>query len=154
MNILVISVIPHYLSIIPAIIYKHQYSLDYSIIILISVSISILWHLTGERHVVLTVLDYFLAGLWCLCDISLSRTQIQVVCLNIIVGASNLMIQRDSEYWKWHTLWHTVSTLKCIYVSYYIMSRRIETRPRVITLLPLQSVNPDTLKTPFRRMRA
>ena len=153
MNILVLTTVPHYFAIIPAIVYKHRYSLDYGIVILVSSSISVLWHLSGKRDVTITVLDYFLAAIWLLCDLSLSKNDVRVVCLNIIMGASNLMVQNDLEYWKWHSIWHIFSSLKCLYISYYIMSQRIVKQTPVTTLLPLRSVNPDMLKTPFRRMR-
>jgi hypothetical protein len=153
MNALVISTIPHYFAIIPTIVYNHKYSIEYSLIILVSSSLSILWHLTSQQHTILKFLDYFLACLWFLSDISISNNSITVILLNGIILLLNLIIQNNLEYQTWHSIWHICSSLKCLYISYFIMSQTFVRRKSVITLLPLRSENLDMLKIPLRRMR-
>ena len=153
MNVLVISTIPHYFAIIPTILYDHKYSIEYSLIILVSSSFSVLWHLSSQQHSVLTFLDHFLACLWFFSDISISNNSITVILLNGIILLLNLLIQNKFDYQIWHSIWHICSSLKCLYISYFIMSQTFVRRKTVTTLLPLRNENLDRLKIPFRRMR-
>ena len=123
MNLLILTTSLHYLAIIP-IIAKYGYikipnfNRIYLNIILVSTTLSIIWH----RFNKLMYPDYFFAGLWFIQDILWSLLLIQpyIIYLNIIIFGLNIITNYMNNYIIYHSLWHVISALKCIYISYII----------------------------------
>ena len=108
---LVLSTIPHYLSI------RFPWN-SHNYIIIASSTFSALWHFYGEPKTLLYYLDYFFALVWFLTDILRSRKFLKtIIALNAIVFITNICIKYNSDYWLYHSLWHLLSSEKCLYVS-------------------------------------
>jgi hypothetical protein len=90
-------------------------------------AISFLWHLTGEKVRILTALDYTCAFLWAVLDILYAytfhdlETIVQVLYLNLVVAIihrAHEFIKTDRECYVYnHSLWHLLSTTKCLAVA-------------------------------------
>lgn len=113
----------HYLAIIP-IIAKYRnvpipyFNRIYINIICVSTTVSIIWHYFD----ILMETNYILSGLWFCQDIlwSLLLTQSHIIYLNLIIFALNIIISYMNNYVFYHSLWHMLSAIKCIYISYTI----------------------------------
>lgn len=122
MNILVISTLPHYISIVP--LYQY-YSVDsfiqsYIIIIGISTSFSITYHICNESNILIASLDYYMAFVWFLYDLMAgfkANRFIRFFIVNSIIFCINMSIPYNDTYSIIHSTWHILSALKCYYVS-------------------------------------
>jgi hypothetical protein len=121
---LIITTIPHYLSIFPILqYYNNNLIWCYINIIFISTSFSILYHLTKESNYTIFYIDYTLAFIWTLFDISIPiyfkdlYTFNTIISANIIIFFININITRDKNYIIHHSIWHLLSAYKCFYVS-------------------------------------
>jgi hypothetical protein len=105
-----------------------QSSLDpYPKIVMAATTISFLWHLTGEKVRILTALNYTCAFLWAVLDILYAytfhdlETIVQVLYLNLVVAIihrAHEFIKTDRECYVYnHSLWHLLSTTKCLAVA-------------------------------------
>ena len=61
--IIIISTLPHFLSIIPPTTNEYKY------VIILSTTLSILYHYYEESNRIINILDHFMAFIWFLCDI-------------------------------------------------------------------------------------
>jgi len=86
--------------------------------ILLSTTTSIIWHYTGY----LLILDYVLAGFWFFQDVlwSLELEGITIILLNLLIFCLNIVVLFLNNYELYHSIWHVISAIKCIYVSYLI----------------------------------
>ena len=112
--ILIITTVPHFLSIIPIICY-------YDIIIL-STLFSILYH-TNENCNIIGMLDYSLAFVWFLYDINygfIHNILGNIIFVNLISFIINYNIKHDKNYITYHSIWHIINACKCYYVSILI----------------------------------
>ena len=121
---LIITTIPHYLSIFPILqYYNNNLIWCYINIIFISTSFSILYHLTKESNYIIFYIDYTLAFIWCLFDISIPiyfkdlYMFNKIISANIIIFFININITRNKNYIIHHSIWHLISAYKCFYVS-------------------------------------
>jgi hypothetical protein len=133
---LVLSTLPHYLSVIP-LLPNYYYVTDdsganisksstvtyeYVNTILIASTLSVLYHFTNESLVV-AVPDYAAAFVWLLYDLYFGWYFIpkyfqRIVILNSLVLISNWCITKGNpNYEILHSVWHVVSAAKCYYVS-------------------------------------
>ena len=120
MNVLVLSTVPHYVSILPLIPYKEMN--HYKTIIITSTTLSILFHTYDNNF--LTFLDYFVALVWFLYDIQLGiqyNIFHTILCLNCIVFFININITNNYEVL--HSFWHLISASKCYYISSLIRAK-------------------------------
>jgi hypothetical protein len=86
----------------------------YSIIIITSTSLSILYHAEHEQNVIITQLDYIVAGILALYEITIDKKSI---LLNLILLFINLNIPYNNNYPFYHSIWHLLSAAKTIYIS-------------------------------------
>lgn len=122
MNLLVVSTVPHYISIVP--IYKY-YSTDkfiqnYINIIAFSTSLSIVYHIYNESNIFITSIDYYMAFVWFLYDLMAgfkTNRITRIFVVNYIIFCINICIPYDTNYVIVHSGWHILSSLKCYYVS-------------------------------------
>lgn len=121
---LIITTIPHYLSIFPILqYYNNNLIWCYINIIFISTTFSILYHLTKESNYTIFYIDYTLAFIWSLFDISIPiyfkdlYMFNKIISANIIIFFININITRDKNYIIHHSIWHLISAYKCFYVS-------------------------------------
>ena len=105
-------------------------STDYSAVIILSTTLSVLWHEAGEPGGALFYADYGAAGLWCLFDLHYSDYDINVLLLNLAVGILNPVFGDT-----YHFLWHLLSASKALVVAYLIqreMRSRSERAPFIV----------------------
>ena len=113
---LVVSTLPHILSVIP---YNNY---EYINIIIISTGLSVAYH-TYPIHIIVFA-DYFIAFVWFLydCHISLKYKIWQPIALNGLVFLLNII--PTNNYLIYHTIWHLLSASKCFYVALSFARRR------------------------------
>ena len=121
---LVVTTIPHFLSILPLANYYNTHAYGYINVIAISSLASMLYHAYEEANPVINFLDYLCAGVWCLYDMYMccayaNRTTLFKILLgNAIVFSINVQITHASSFYQLqHSLWHLVNAYKCFYVS-------------------------------------
>lgn len=116
---LVLTSCLHYFAILPLCRYNMPWYIKlYIYTILLTTTTSIIYHHTGY----LLILDYVLAGLWFLQDAlwSLELEGITIIVLNLLIFCLNIMVLFFNNYELYHSIWHVISAIKCIYVSYLI----------------------------------
>lgn len=117
MNILVLSTLAHYLAIYPLFYVKDKY--NYKSLIIISVNLSVMYHLSGES-IYFAIPDYLFAGLWCFYDLLLSvqnkNNFYLILFLNLFIFYLNLSVDQ-MNYEMDHSVWHLFSAAKCFWVS-------------------------------------
>jgi hypothetical protein len=122
MYMLILSTLPHYLAVYPLLFVRPHSKKDiynYKILILMSVNLSVLYHLSGES-VYIAVPDYYLAFIWCLYDLFLSAQNKNkfylILFLNLFIFYLNLSVDQ-MNYEIDHSVWHLLSAAKCVWVS-------------------------------------
>jgi hypothetical protein len=124
--ILVITSSLHYLSVIPILLtYQNKplpiFNRIYRNTILLSTTISILWYFFNETPKLIYI-DYGLAIVWCLQDIlwSFLLSKPIMIYLNIIIFILHFLVRYTGDYVLYCSIWHVISVIKCIYISYII----------------------------------
>jgi len=123
---LVISTIPHFLSILPLIKYYKTYTFGYINIMLLSTVFSILYHTYKESNYTINNIDFFCAGVWAVYDIYMGytytskKTLFNILLLNSATFFINIQIPYNVHYQLNHSLWHVINAYKCYCVSNYI----------------------------------
>ena len=116
MNILVLSTLPHYLSIYP--LKYNIYTFGYINIILLSTTASVLFHTYDNIYI--TYIDYFMAFMWFLYDLKIGwiykNILFKILYMNGIIFLMNINIS-NNNYKIIHSLWHLLSAYKCFYIS-------------------------------------
>jgi hypothetical protein len=115
MNPLVITTLPHYLAIV------YSENTGYTITILASSTLSVIWHSLGEPDGILMYLDYTLAVCWFLWELYLFKNKKMILCLNGIIFTLNRLIPQE-HYIFYHSIWHLLSSMKAIYISQEVMT--------------------------------
>ena len=114
---LVFSTLPHYLAICPLFYVKDKY--NYKSVIIISVNLSVLYHLSRES-VYIALPDYCFAGIWFVYDLSLSFQNKNkfylILFLNLFIFYLNISVNQ-MNYEIDHSIWHLLSAAKCVWVS-------------------------------------
>lgn len=123
--LLILSTALHFLSIYPVIISNRDNRGIYSAIILLSTASSILWHLYKEHEGPLLYLNYSMATIWTIYDVMLiNQTEYNVVSqvfgLTWIIYCLNAILSFPNHYELTHSLWHILSSAKCLYISYIL----------------------------------
>ena len=106
---LVATTVPHYIAIL-----LHRPNPDYTYmrLIFLATTLSIAYHLTDESNLLITALDYLVAG-----ALAYHETKIHKhgLLLNSILFLTNLIPVEN--YTFYHSLWHLASVAKTIYIS-------------------------------------
>ena len=102
--IIIISTLPHFLSIIPPTTNEYKY------VIILSTTLSILYHYYEESNRIINILDHFMAFIWFLCDIYYGYNNIYKI---IFVNFISFIIHSNYN----HSMWHIVNACKCYYVA-------------------------------------
>lgn len=133
---LVISTLPHLFSIIPLIKYYTKYTFGYVNIIVLSTSLSILYHIYEESNIFITSLDYLFACIWFLYDIYMADTKIlyTIITGNTIIFFLNIYIPYNVYYTLNHSLWHLICAYKSYYVSLLIAEHHQSQEQRQVEL--------------------
>jgi hypothetical protein len=122
---IIISTLPHFISSY----FAFTISYIYFIIIFLSSSLSILWHLQKEpKFNLLFFLDYGFALLWLIYDLGLFYLYIQydyiigiiIIILNKISALTNIIQFKNISYEITHSVWHLISCIKGIIITYTI----------------------------------
>jgi len=114
----------HYLSILPFILKNtNRPSTYYNIYIntiLLSTTFGIIWHYYNK----FMIYDYIFTGIWFVEDLfwSLELNNYMILNLNIIIFVLNIIINYIHNYVFYHSIWHILSAIKCIYISNLILS--------------------------------
>ena len=117
-DIIILTIFPHLFS-----LYYTFNNHVYSTLIILSTLSSILWHLDHEGRKFL-FFDYTCAGLLFLYELKIGLEIIDcVVYLNMLLLITNktvliLSLNKKINYFKWHSVFHLLSSLKTIYISY------------------------------------
>jgi hypothetical protein len=119
----VISTLPHYLSIIP--LHPHD-MYDYKTAILVSSTISVVWHVYGEPANIMLVFDYVAACSWGFYELYYApeKDELKIYMMNIAIILLNLTVYSFANYDLYHSLWHILSAAKCFYVATIISQSR------------------------------
>jgi len=121
MNSLVLTTLPHY--IVP---YIYRESPTYTIICLISSTLSVAWHMQGEPAGIVCLADYLGAGVWFLADMHVAvqkGLRDRVLAVNVGILLLNLIPVGPEYYPYYHSLWHLLSAAKCCAVAYLFSVR-------------------------------
>ena len=120
---LILSTLPHFLSIIPLTKYYLTYAFAYCNLIILSTTFSILYHYHEESNNIITMIDYFFAYIWFGYDIFIGFTYTnpydltKIIFANFISFIINIQIPNNKYYIVNHSLWHLLNSCKCIYVT-------------------------------------
>ena len=117
MHWLVLSTLPHFLSILPVLDQPR-----YASVIFLSTTLSILYHANKESNAWINRLDHIVATIWFLYDIQLG---LHYSVLGHVLEAnlvSFLLHMGLSRPYYLHNLWHFVNAYKCWYVSSLLKS--------------------------------
>ena len=123
---LIISTIPHFCSILPLVKYYKTETFGYINIISLSTIFSILYHIYDESNYIISIIDYFCAGLWFIYDIYMSytytnkKTLLFILLLNTGSFFINIQIPYNLYYSINHSVWHFINAYKCYCVSNFI----------------------------------
>ena len=130
MNLLILSTLPHYLSVLPLIYYYNDIRiLYYMIVILTSSTLSVLYHTdTKNNSVIIDLFDHVLAFFWFLYDVYLGCVLGYALLFQIIFynSLSFMVYQRieiessRKNYYTFHSGWHLLNAFKSFYISYLI----------------------------------
>ena len=137
--ILILSTIPHYISLCFFTDEKYNDNIIYRLYYIIaftSSTLSVIWHLLSEPSIGLVMtLDYMFAYLWVSIEILISLIYFDIIVLetvlimNSIVGVvylfnkildSNPRNKHFIQYTYSHSIWHLLSFAKCISISYLL----------------------------------
>ena len=129
MEWLILTTLPHYVAMIP--VWNHPLLRRYCYTIATSTTLSILYHTYHESNTVIMWLDYVMALVWFLYDISwgLMMTPYSfslLLILNGLVFLANQSISHDDHYPARHSFWHLFSACKCICISVLISRTMFE----------------------------
>ena len=111
LNLVILSTLPHFLSILPII-----YNVEYICVILVSTILSIIYHI-DETDRVIMVYNYGMAFIWVLYDIHMGYSTpylYTIINLNVISYIINKCTINEPLY---HSIWHLINAVKCYYVS-------------------------------------
>jgi len=136
MNLLILSTLPHYLSVLPLIYYYNDIRiLYYMFVILTSSTISVLYHTDTKNNIIITLVDLFdhvLAFFWFLYDVYLGCVLgypllFQIIFYNTLSFMVYQRIEIESSrknYYKFHSGWHLLNAFKSFYISYLIQDNK------------------------------
>lgn len=112
--ITVMSTLPHYL----ALMYTGN-NLLYSTVVFASTTASVYWHMMGEPRNEIWIIDYMLAYIWFIVELTLAPTKysLLITVLNLVVLLVNKWADRSRNYDVHHSMWHLLSAMKSIYVA-------------------------------------
>jgi hypothetical protein len=84
-----------------------------------------LWHYHNTYQ--LMIMDYYFATIWFLLDIGwyMELNSNRILVLNLIIFICNIIINNLDNYVYYHSIWHIISAIKCIYISYLIRNIKI-----------------------------
>lgn len=109
---LVLSTLPHFLCILP-VLHLH----GYVGVILLSTTLSILYHLNEESNAWINWLDHIMATIWFLYDVQLGlHYSVLGPILEANLVSFFLHIGLSRPYYL-HSVWHLANAYKCWYVS-------------------------------------
>jgi hypothetical protein len=139
---IILSIFPHYIPFIFTVnragfqTAEQLIYLTYSAVIVISTTFSIAWHRNREQKDCVYYCDYALALLWTTLEIMIAsfisdkRVLIAVIFSNMIVFIMNYSIDHLARrnvinYDRGHTIWHIISSIKCIIVAWALGNSNI-----------------------------
>ena len=132
MNIswLILTCSLHYLAMIPIKLQFLKINLPffnqmYINTIFLSTTFGILAHYLETNYLIWKI-DYIIAGLWFLEDVlwSFELENYMVIFLNIFVFGLNTLATYTNNYIMYHSIWHVISAIKCIYISFLIQKSK------------------------------
>lgn len=121
MNFLVLTTLPHFISIFPIFPTTNPDLVLYIIIILTSSIFSVLYHSIQEKSIfykLISLLDYALAFIWFLYDVYLGHIiSIETMITFIFYNLISYIIHQRCQTGIRHCIWHLINAYKCFYVS-------------------------------------
>ena len=128
MSLLVLSTLPHYVSLLPLVYYYNDtLILYYMFVILTSSTLSVLYH-SKYNNVIIELFDHVLALFWFMYDVYLGYALGYALLFQIIFyNTLSFMVYQKIEiectrekYYIFHSGWHLLNTFKSFYISYLI----------------------------------
>lgn len=87
-------------------------------IICLSSMVSVLYHLYQESNRVITVFDFCMAGIWCIYDLHMIRSNVNMYLkMTLALLCINLCIPYNEYYPIYHSVWHMLNAGKCLYTT-------------------------------------
>lgn len=122
-RMLILTTVPHFFSILPLVKYYRNYFF-YINTIIVSTTLSILYHYYEESNVMVTILDYFFAFLWFVYDMYLACKYKPSMFYTVILSNGSILLIHSiipyTGYVYTHSIWHLLSAYKCFYISSHI----------------------------------
>jgi hypothetical protein len=123
--ILVLTTLFHLLATIPPLMSDHPFRYAYSSIVVGTTSMSALWHWKGQSPGIYQYLDYSFTAIWFFYDIHCMSHLSYIEKLKILIASFFLvwiheLCSAEQNYKINHSLWHIISSAKCLYVSYLL----------------------------------
>ena len=114
--LLVLSTLPRYLSIIP--LHPHDLA-EYKAAIIVSSTISVVYHLYATCQSTVLVIDYSSACYWGFFEVKYGHDKdtLKIFLLNVLLLILNRSVEFTDNHALYHALWHLVFAAKCFYVA-------------------------------------
>jgi len=129
MNFLVLTTLPHFISVVPLLPTKNPYMVCYIIIILTSTIFSVLYHSISEhsiRYKLISIVDYGLAFIWFLYDVYIgSMISFSAMITFIFYNLISYFIHQQCRTGIRHCIWHLINAYKCFYISEIVGNNEI-----------------------------
>lgn len=118
----VLTAFLHFLALVPIVMhdrFNSRLNRIYAGTILMSASVSVLWHYYGEPVNVILLLNYLLAIQWFLLDFAWSKYlgRPEIIEYNSYVAILFVSCLFCEKHLTYHSLWHIISAAKCFGVS-------------------------------------
>jgi len=128
---IVLTTLPHFLALIFVIGKSEVCFIVYSVVVALSATASITWHIRHESRDWFLVVDYGLAFAWFIMDVVIAstrtdvRTTLLVCVLNLLVFGTNMgqshFAGKGTAAYEWaHSVWHLLSCAKAIYIAFIL----------------------------------
>jgi len=111
MSLLVLSRLPDFIT-----LYYSKYR-NRALILILSSSLSAIWHYYEEPYGSLMYLDYCFAIAWFIYELAIYKPKSKILLMNLIIFAINICIlfSPRGAYTLYHNIWYLLSASKSIY---------------------------------------
>ena len=123
--ILVLTTLFHLFATIPPLLSYHPFRHAYSAIVVGTTGLSALWHWKGQPPGLYQYLDYSFTAIWFFLDVGFMSPlpfieKLKILILCFLLEWIHELCSAKQNYEIYYSLWHLISSAKCVYVSYLL----------------------------------